>query len=500
MPYRDPITGAVTYNCSADYHDFVNIDNDAISIPINQWFLVEVYLKRSLGRDRRYFAAINGQTIGDTMQPDYGVDFEEIRDMYWVSLYDSLANGSEWIDDLEIWDTPPCGTPPCSSGTSTTYTGPVPPFMTSRAGAVGEVGMPFSFQVTATGNPTNYYVSGTLPLGLSIDHVTGVISGMPASAGTSKCYIEATNSVGKGAQWLEFQINNAATTAPTISSFSASSSTINAGEWVQLTWTQNGAASLSIDQGIGDVTGADPYSVRPNATTTYTLTATNAAGVVRASVTVNVTNGTTGSIKQIQANDNQGSSVTSVSAPFPSANTAGNMILAFVRASTTTQTVMVTDSVGNSYTHAVAQNQTADGHQIHFFYANNIKPGNNTVTATFSATNNHPYIAVYEYSGLNTSSPLDQIASAQGSSASPSCGPTPRSTSANELAISGLGMANNFTGTVTAGPGWTILKQNTSTSRAANESENLSINGTVTAPFALSVTTKWSCILATFKP
>src|SRR5438876_3951845 len=68
----------------------------------------------------------------------------------------------------------------------------------------------------------------------------------------------------------------------------------------------------------------------------------------------------------------QGTGVTSVSAGFSSSNTAGNLIIAFVRMSTANQTVTVTDSNGNAYTDAVAQAQTTDGHQVHIFYAPNV--------------------------------------------------------------------------------------------------------------------------------
>src|SRR5262249_253097 len=119
-------------------------------------------------------------------------------------------------------------------------------------------------------------------------------------------------------------------------------------------------------------------------------------------------------ITEVQSRSAEGSGVGSLSVSFPSSNTAGNLIIAFVRMSTTTQTVKVRDWVGNTYTDAVSQAQTADGHQIHIFYAKNIRGGTNTVTANFSSTNNHPWIAIYEYSGLSASNPLDQVAHAQG--------------------------------------------------------------------------------------
>jgi hypothetical protein len=67
--------------------------------------------------------------------------------------------------------------------------------------------------------------------------------------------------------------------APVISSFDVDSSTIAAGESSTLSWSVVGATTVSIDQGIGNVALSGRRAVVPSATTVYTLTATNAAGV-----------------------------------------------------------------------------------------------------------------------------------------------------------------------------------------------------------------------------
>ncbi len=74
---------------------------------------------------------------------------------------------------------------------------------------------------------------------------------------------------------------------PVITSFTAAPASIGAGQSSTLFWTVANAASLSLNQNIGRVTGTS-LSVSPAATVTYTLTATNAAGSVTASVTVTV--------------------------------------------------------------------------------------------------------------------------------------------------------------------------------------------------------------------
>ncbi len=76
--------------------------------------------------------------------------------------------------------------------------------------------------------------------------------------------------------------------APTISAFTATPSTINAGQASSLAWSVSGATSVSIS-GVGDVSTLTSKSVSPGQTTTYTLTATNSAGSATASATVTVT-------------------------------------------------------------------------------------------------------------------------------------------------------------------------------------------------------------------
>src|SRR4029077_5278714 len=97
--------------------------------------------------------------------------------------------------------------------------------------------------------------------------------------------------------------------------------------------------------------------------------------------------------------------------------------------------------------------------------------GANTVTASYSGTNSHPWLAIYEYSGLSTTNPLDQTAKGQGSGTAVSTGATPTTSSANELVFAAAGFVNNYSGTVTAGAGYSLQQQNMAKSPAANEAQ-----------------------------
>jgi hypothetical protein len=71
---------------------------------------------------------------------------------------------------------------------------------------------------------------------------------------------------------------------PKIVSFSATPSVIAGGKTSTLSWAATGAATLSIDNGIGAVTGTS-VAVNPTVTTKYTLKAANAAGATDTATT-----------------------------------------------------------------------------------------------------------------------------------------------------------------------------------------------------------------------
>ncbi|MGI8959269.1 MAG: hypothetical protein ACR2IV_05835 [Bryobacteraceae bacterium] len=121
---------------------------------------------------------------------------------------------------------------------------------------------------------------------LSINQGVGTVAGTNSkivSPTTTTVYtLTATNSSGS----ISRSVTVTVVQPPTISSFTATPSTITAGGSSALSWTTTGAISLSIDQGIGTVTGLISTSVSPTTTTVYTLTASNTAGSAVATATV----------------------------------------------------------------------------------------------------------------------------------------------------------------------------------------------------------------------
>lgn len=127
-------------------------------------------------------------------------------------------------------------------------------------------------------------------LTLTIDNGVGTVTGTSlrvAPAETTAYTLSATGSDGSDTATITVAVNPK-TEAPKITAFEATPASIFAGEESVLSWTLTGsAATLSIDNGVGEVTGTST-TIFPIETTTYTLTASNSAGSDSATFSVTV--------------------------------------------------------------------------------------------------------------------------------------------------------------------------------------------------------------------
>jgi prepilin-type N-terminal cleavage/methylation domain-containing protein len=154
--------------------------------------------------------------------------------------------------------------------------------------STGNQGQSYTYQVSATQNPTSYSASG-LPAGLSINATSGIISGTPSSYGTSTVTLTASNSYGSGTGTLTLTVaqmavpvmSDSSVTATVSSAFSFQISATNSPS----SYSASGLpAGLSIASGTGLITGtptaAGSYSVR--------IGATNIGGTGTATLTITV--------------------------------------------------------------------------------------------------------------------------------------------------------------------------------------------------------------------
>ena len=148
------------------------------------------------------------------------------------------------------------------------------------------------------GAVASYSVSPSLPAGLGLNTVTGVLSGTPTAVTAQATYtVTAVNAAGHTQAGIVMTV----LAVPTVSAFAASTDTVVAGDASILSFTFQGGAGVITQSGyvpsaaIPDspvlpgptaVTSGGTLSVHPAISTTYTLTVTNAANVAAHATTI----------------------------------------------------------------------------------------------------------------------------------------------------------------------------------------------------------------------
>ena|ERR1700676_5092070 len=194
------------------------------------------------------------------------------------------------------------------------------------------------------------------------------------------------------------------------------------------------------------------------------------------------------SIAFVQGNNNTGQSGTTVPLAFTSNNTVGSLLILTVRG--TLDATSITDSAGNSSWTQVDHLQNNEWCSL--WFNPNCLAGANTVTAHFASSASSVYLAVGEYSGVATVSPLDTHGITSGNSAT--------ATAPSVAALAGalvLGYTENHPGvTYTVGGGYTLRQNNIG---AAYEDQLNVTAGNFSPSFGMSASDLWVAGVATFK-
>jgi RHS repeat-associated protein len=186
------------------------------------------------------------------------------------------------------------------------------------------------------------------------------------------------------------------------------------------------------------------------------------------------------------------------SVSFPGSVTTGNTVIVGVTIwNTAVPSNDITDNKGNTYI-KIGETIHADStDHAALFYAKNVTGGSSfTVTSSVGGT-----IAIHEYSGLSTTTPLDKVASSTGFSNVPYSGNITTATS-SELYF-GLAWSGGDGDSWTAGPGYTKRQEETNNNtaeRIATEDKVIISTTTTSASFTTSSSADWIGIIATFKP
>jgi YVTN family beta-propeller protein len=203
---------------------------------------------------------------------------------------------------------------------------------------------------------------------------------------------------------------------------------------------------------------------------------------------------------QVQKVSNTTTGSAALAATLPVAATNGNTIVVTASGFPAPASISISDTLGNTYTLAGTIATSSANEFVAIYYAKNIRAGTDTITLAGSASGQFSMTAA-EFSGLDTTSPLDGSATAQGSNAAPSSGLMTPSTS-GDLVIGAA--THGFTTTTTAGAGFTMLAVATEDDAAhqplATEYQTLAGTNPIAASFSLAASGSWLVNAALFKP
>jgi hypothetical protein len=139
-------------------------------------------------------------------------------------------------------------------------------------------------RVNATGDPNGAITTEASTGSTTGASVSAILYNPTSTAKTAQVWLMVPNQAGQ-VVWFDDVFLRA---LPASAEFTASRTTIAAGESLTLSWATISAPQVSIDQGVGSKSRTGSVSVAPSTTTTYTLIATGPVGTVTKQVTITV--------------------------------------------------------------------------------------------------------------------------------------------------------------------------------------------------------------------
>jgi hypothetical protein len=201
-----------------------------------------------------------------------------------------------------------------------------------------------------------------------------------------------------------------------------------------------------------------------------------------------------GGIAQVQIGQRQGPSSDTVRATLPFASTAGNLLVVTIRAGSTS----TRSTAPSGWVFATGVNNSGAERTEIWYYPN--APRLSSATFTLGGFNNSAVAQMTEWSGVATTSPLDQTGTlVQDARSSATISTSGAMALSNELAITSDGYsANNFE-TFTKANAWTRLQDDPRDGFSSEYKLNLPA-GVASETVNVDRTVDWALVIATFKP
>ena len=190
--------------------------------------------------------------------------------------------------------------------------------------------------------------------------------------------------------------------------------------------------------------------------------------------------------------------------------TVGNTLIAVIATCNTSQnpvaSIAASSGTALNWQRATQSTVVPNGTTTEVWYAPVLAGAGSTVTINLAGSGYAAAAVLAEYRGVLTANPVDQVAGASGTSSTnpASTGTTPVTTQANDLAIGGIGLVYNNSGTFSAiggGSQITNVASTTATSQVRLYMIATTVATPATAAFTGTMNTaqNWSGAIATFK-
>jgi hypothetical protein len=222
---------------SAGHNGTWNIVQDPVALALNTWYFVAVTWDASTGDMALYkngaivdsgntgvavtdatisvgsFGSSNGYmwagTIDEVRIYPRALSSAQIQSLYAsgpdVIVSDETAVGEMWMAMVTPFSESEAGTP-IPSDTVLIAGPPETPVITSTPVTTGDIGVLYTYDVDATGNPAPAYSLDVSPAGMDIDAASGVITWVPASDGIFDVTVRASNSAGNDTQSYQITV------------------------------------------------------------------------------------------------------------------------------------------------------------------------------------------------------------------------------------------------------------------------------------------------------